>query len=92
MATTTTIDNITDEQLRTLRSEAASAGDYMQVAVAELAMAHRNGGNNTTDPDEYQLLDDDEREELREMSTLDALRSCVEAIRDAEAQSDEASA
>lgn len=76
--------SLPDEQLRTLRSEAASAGDYMQVAVAELAIAHLSGGG-TTDPDEYELVDEDQREELREMSTLEALRACVAAIRDADA-------
>jgi hypothetical protein len=80
----TTIDNVSPEQLSALRDEAGAAGDYMMVAIAELAMAHE--ANDITDPSEYELLDSDERAELAEMGTLDALRKCVESINDAAAQ------
>ena len=39
MTTTTTTATITDRQIRTLRAEAVAAGDSLQVAICDVALA-----------------------------------------------------
>lgn len=39
MTTHTTIDTITDDQIETLRDEAGAAGDLVQVAICDVALA-----------------------------------------------------
>lgn len=46
-----TIDTITDSQIRSLRREAAAAGDDMQVLICRIALA--GGLTATVDPGEH---------------------------------------
>lgn len=74
MATTkkTTIETVTKSQIRSLRAEAAEAGDSLQVELCDLAL-----GRWSDQP----AADAAERTAIAE-----ALAACVDAIADAEAQ------
>lgn len=87
MKPTTTEHNVTDRQLRALREEAASAGDWLTVAIADRYFAERPGGDGSFDVDNYTVLS---RADVRDLHTLystpDAcLANLVECIRDAQA-------
>jgi hypothetical protein len=65
---TTTKDNITIAQVRTLRDQAGSAGDHEQVAVCELAL--------TGDPPTWL----DEKDPIRRMTRDDAIAACARVL------------
>jgi len=61
---------ITDRQINALRSEAAIAGDSLQIAICDLAL----------DPDVARLVDPDERTTLVIMTQDDAREECERVI------------
>jgi hypothetical protein len=70
---TTTAQNITDTQIRTLREEAVAHGDYVQVDLCDRALS-----TDTFDQDGNEIARAD-------LSQDDARAECAEAIADAEA-------
>lgn len=77
---TTTARNVTEAQLSQLRSEAAEAGDFVQVAMCDLAL------DGSIDGDDYTTLSREETRRVTSMSQAEAVQACVEAICSAEAQ------
>lgn len=71
---TTTIENLTDAQIRSLRAEASDAGDHEMVAICDLAL------DGEIDTDDYSTLDRDEARRVRCMSRDEAYAEIVEAI------------
>jgi hypothetical protein len=76
---TTTVKNLTEMQIRKLHSEAAEAGDYITVAICDLAL----GGSFNAD--DYTTLSRAEARKMAAMSRDDAYHHIVECITDAEA-------
>jgi hypothetical protein len=77
MKTTLTAQTISFDQIRSLRTEAAEAGDFVQVAMCDLAL------NSTIDTDDYTTLDRGEVDRVRSMSREDAYTACASAINEA---------
>ena len=75
-----TVKNITESEIRALRSEANEAGDYDMGAVCDLAL------NGQIDTDDYTVLTGGFIRELQSMTQDEALRRVVDAINDAQAQ------
>lgn len=69
--TKTTIETVTKGQIRRLRTEAAEAGDSLQVELCDTALGH---------------FSDQPAEAGEAVAIAKALRACVAAIQDAEAQ------
>ena len=85
MARRTTTENVTEKQIRALRRESAEAGDFLQVAICDVAI---DGPINLSD---YTTLDDVPAAKLawlRSMTRREAEAECVRVIADAEAQDD----
>jgi hypothetical protein len=80
----TTIDTITDKQIRGLRTEAIAAGDEMQAGICSLALGVTE---YTTPATVASLAGNDfltpEKDELRELARAE----CVRVIAEAEARS-----
>jgi len=74
----TTIDTLTDCQIRTLRGEAMAAGDYAQVDICQRALT---SDDDTIDSDGNEIAGAD-------MSQDDARRECARVIATAAAQQD----
>lgn len=77
--TTITTDSITTTQIRTLRKEAVTAGDWMQVALCDVALCELGEGEGV-DADDYSTLSGREQERLNATKGLGAVRACVDAI------------
>jgi hypothetical protein len=69
---------VTDAELQSLQNGAAAAGDIEMAAIAELARTGEFAGDDWA-------LDTAERLRVNAMTQRDALRRCVEVIRDAQA-------
>jgi hypothetical protein len=82
----TNAKTLTDDQIKSLASNAAQAGDLLQHAICQLALGcaeYSDAGwlNDNT------CLDLDERRQLERMTRDGALADVVRAISDGEAQS-----
>lgn len=74
-----TAKTITFDQIKALRSEAAQAADYDQVAICDLAL------DGEIDTDDYTCLSDSGVERLRSMGRDEAYQACADAINTARA-------
>lgn len=77
---TTTIKSLTENQIRTLRFEALTAGDYDMAAICDLAI------DGSIDCDDYTTLSTSGERRIRTMSRADAYAEIVRVINNAEAQ------
>lgn len=80
--TTTTAATITNQQIRALRTEAAEAGDLLQVAICDWAL----GEVDADDIAERDVLDPADRSRVLAMSVHEARVACARVIAAAEAQ------
>jgi hypothetical protein len=80
---TTTTKNLTDTQISKLRTAAGQAGDFVQVAICDLAI---DGGSLSVD--DYTTIDpsDWRKRDLSHMTQQEAYLACADAIADAEAR------
>ena len=85
---TTTTLTITDEQIESLRAEAEAAGDDLQVAICDIALATELG--QIADIDETLRADLEERGIIPEHVNADvvARAECARVIAEAQAQQD----
>lgn len=83
MAKRTTIETLTEKQIRTLRTEARDAGDLRAMVICDVALGEED------DADDYMT---ELQDVVRTWSRDDARESVVEMISDAEAARDDASA
>lgn len=74
----TTLESLTEKQIRSLREEALGAGDYQMVDICQRALTR---DSQTIDADGNNMA-------LAEMPQSEARYLVVEAIRSAEAQQD----
>jgi len=80
MTTTTTAQNISNSQIRSLRNEALRAGDDIQAVICDIAL------DGMVDMDDYVIDASPEKiAELRAMTQEQAIADCAEAISAAEA-------
>ena len=76
-----TVKSVTNAELQSLQNAAGAAGDIEMAAIAELARTGEFDGDDWA-------LDLAERRRVDAMTKRDALKRCVEVIRDAQAQED----
>lgn len=76
----TTIKSLTENQIRTLRAEALTAGDYDMAAICDLAI------DGSIDLDDYTTVSPSGSRKIRDMSQEDAYAEIVRVINNAEAQ------
>jgi len=77
---TTTAQTISNSQIRSLRSEAAQAGDEVQVIICDIAL------NGRLDMDDYDMsISPAKIAGLRAMTQEEALVECADAISASEA-------
>ena len=79
-----TFKSITNSEISRLRAEAVVAGDYIQIAICDLAL---NGGE--IDCDDYAAINPrDFRRRLSGMTQDEAVAICVDVINEAAAQAE----
>ena len=71
---TSTIKNLTDNQIRTMQSDAGTACDYVMAAICDLAII------GTFDADEWSTLTRQEQIRVGNMTREDAYAVIVDAI------------
>ena len=93
MTMTTTAKNLTNDQIRALRSEAAQAGDSMQVAICDVALEWGAKALTQAQIDagerDYCDLRGAARAKIHSMTHEEAVALVVEALNAAEVQGDE---
>lgn len=72
--TKTTIKSLTEAQIKTLRSEATKAGEYMLAVTCDLALEGK------IDLNDYTVLEHHEANKLRSMTQEQAYEAVVDAI------------
>jgi hypothetical protein len=74
-----TVKSVTESELQSLQNAAGAAGDIEMAAIAELARTGEFDGDDWA-------LDTSERRRVDALTQRQALKRCVEVLRDAQAQ------